>query len=428
MFPYLIPLRCCAALLCTLAGALAGALVSSPSWAAPYVPARDDTVLETLPYRLFRSAAQQALPPRPVIAVSQAPSSTAAMPDAAATNAAIQLARQDLEQARERGDPRFAGYALAALRPWRDQAQPPAAIVLMQATLDQYQHDFSSARTRLLKVLQSAPHPQVMAQAWLTLATIERVQGRYAESDRACNGLARLSSSYALACLAENAGLRGQNNQGDGARKQLNELLVSPGLQGVDQMDTRRWLLTTLAELDERAGRATHAERLYRQALASTPKDTQDGYLIFAYADFLLAQSRPKEVLRLLAHQPEPASDGVLLRRAIAEKKLGLKQAEASAAQLADRFEAARQRGDGAAKHGRELARFQLQVQGDAAAALINARANLLVQKEPVDWLVMTQAAVAANDTATLRDLKTRLAQQGLNDTRIERLLQAHAS
>ncbi len=405
MSTYSISLRCCVALLLS---------ISSLSEAAPYVPASDGVVLETLPYRLFRSDTRLALPPRP-----EPKSAVNTAPD---VSTAVQSARQYLEQARERGDPRFAGYALAALRPWRDDVQAPPAVVLMQATLDQYQHDFSKARVRLMHILQSAPAPKIAAQAWLTLATIERVQGNYAESDRACNSLARFTTSYALACLAENTGLRGQR---DSARTQLNDLLSSSALQGVEQIDTRRWLLTTLAELDERAGRTASAEHFYRQAFANTAKDAQDGYLIFAYADFLLAQSRPKEVLRLLANQPEPASDGVLLRRTIAEKKLGLKQAEASTIQLAERFDAARLRGDGAAKHGRELARFQLQVQNDSAGALINARENLRVQKEPVDWLVMAQAAAAAHDGQALQEVKIGLAQQGLSDARIARLLQS---
>ena len=51
-----------------------------------------------------------------------------------------------------------------------------------------------------------APRPQ----AWLTLATVRRVQGRYADSDLACQQVATNGAAlHAQACLAENAARAG---------------------------------------------------------------------------------------------------------------------------------------------------------------------------------------------------------------------------
>jgi len=86
------------------------------------------------------------------------------------------VARHDLARAREAGDPRFAGLALAALRPWPDTATAPSEVLLLRATQQQYLHEFD-ASVASLRLLLARPGGERMAQAWLTLATVLRVQG-----------------------------------------------------------------------------------------------------------------------------------------------------------------------------------------------------------------------------------------------------------
>ena len=99
---------------------------------------------------------------------------------------AVHLARLYIELGRAEADPRYYGYAQAALLPWWDRPAPPPDILLLRATLRQSQHDFPGALADLSQVLDQDPRN---AQAWLTRAVILRVTGDFAE------GSARLCAS-----------------------------------------------------------------------------------------------------------------------------------------------------------------------------------------------------------------------------------------
>ena len=200
--------------------ALSLAWIACAAQADPLVPDRDDQVIESLPATVVARNAVQSARRSPQAAVAQA--------------------REWLAQARRSGDPRPAGQAIAALEPWAARPQVSAEVVLMLATAEQFLHEFEPAAQRLQTLLAGdAAQPQ----AWLTLATLRRVQGRYADSDRACRQLLRLRAElYGRACLAENAALRGE---ADAARAELSRLLA----QRLDTA-TQGWLLTTLAELE----------------------------------------------------------------------------------------------------------------------------------------------------------------------------------
>jgi hypothetical protein len=153
------------------------------------------------------------------------------------------------------------------------------------------------------------------------------------------------------------------------------------------------WVLTRLAETEDRLGHHAEAEAAYvrAQALGLT-----DGYLLAAHADFLLDRGRPAEVLTLL--RGKERSDLLLLRLAIAAKALNAPEAAGWAADLTARFDAARLRGD--TVHQKEEARFALAVLGDAKRALPLASANFVVQLEPADARTLLEAALAAKQPA----------------------------
>lgn len=385
-------------------GMLAALLLAAsvPLGAAPRVPAGDDVIVETLPAIAGWSLEQRRLRQ----ALAQHPHDEAT---------AIAAAQAYLELARTQGDARYAGYAMGALQAWDSTAemQTPPAVLVMRATVAQFLHDFDAAETTLKSALARQPGN---AQAWITLATILRVRGRYAESDAACRALGRAGPAfYGLACLAENAGLRGDHAS---ARDTLRSLLADPNLQGAQQAGTRQWLLTTLAEVEELAGRPSAAEALYKQALQAE----RSGYLLLAYSDFLLRQKRPAEVPALLAK--EPRSDAVLLRLAIAARRAdsaGIARQDSE--ELQARFDAAAQRPGNAEAHAREGALFALDVQGDAMRALDLARVNVRLQREPIDLLLLARAAAAANDEEARSELRALMQKTGLRDARIESLL-----
>ena len=119
------------------------------------------------------------------------------------------------------------------------------------------------------------------------------------------------------------------------------------------------WVRTRLAEMAARLQRWPEAEAHFKEALQL---GVTDQFLLGAYADFLLQQKRPAEVLTLLAGWER--SDILLLRLAMAGRALNDTRAGGWAAQLRDRFAAAAQRGD--RLHEQEAARFELDIEGNA--------------------------------------------------------------
>ncbi|MEP7302292.1 MAG: hypothetical protein ABI699_12255 [Caldimonas sp.] len=376
-------------------GALAAAglfLCALAASAEPITPTRDDEVIEVLPAtagnrdedrRLRKALASQ---PRDAML-------------------AVRVAQRDLERARAGGDPRFAGQALAALRAWPDAATAPDEVLLMRATLQQYLHEFDASVVSLRQLL-ARPGSERQTQAWLTLATVLRVQGRYGDSDDACRRLAATGAElHASACLAENEALRGDVAS---ARKRFQALLASPRLAPA----TQGWLLTSLAELEERDGRAAAADAAFRGVLRLGP----DSYAAIAYADFLTAQGRPVEALEVLKN--EPRTDAVVLRLAIAGTRAKAPGAARDVAEMRERIALANQRPEARRFHGREQALFALFVDAAPARALELARGNVEHQREALDLLVFAEAARASGDPQAIEEARRLKASLGLHDRR----------
>ena len=365
--------------------------------AEPVTPTRDDEVIEVLPAAAGSRDEDRRLRKE-----------LAARPDDAAL--AVRVARRYLDRAREGGDPRFAGLALAALRPWPDAATAPGTVLLMRATLQQYLHEFDASVTSLHQLL-ARPGSEREAQGWLTLATVLRVQGRYADSDDACRRVSSAGSQlHASACLAENAALRGDVA---GARKSFEGMLAAPGVPAA----TRGWLLTSLAELEERDGRAPAADAAYRSVLGLGP----DSYAAIAYSDFLIAQGRPVEALKVLKN--ETRTDAVVLRLAIAGTRARAPGADRDVAEMRDRINLANQRPEAKKFHGREQAMFALFVDAAPQRALELARGDVEQQREALDLLVLAQAAKASGDAKAIDEARRLKTSQGLHDKRIDALL-----
>ena len=73
--------------------------------------------------------------------------------------------------------------------------------------------------------------------------------------------------------------------------------------------------------------------------------------------------------------------------------------------------------------HGREQAMFALYVERQPALALDLARGNVEQQREPLDLLVLAQAARASGDAAALAEARRLRDRVGLHDRRIDALL-----
>lgn len=376
------PCFACTAPLALLAQTLAAltALTALTAQAAPYVPASDAEVVQKLPARLDATARSQRAE------LSRQPQNLAL---------ALATAQAAITRSRQLGDPRELGLAQAALAPWWSLASPPSTVRLLRGIVLQSQHQFDAALADLGALARddAATPLAVQAQAGLSLASVLQVLGRLDEARAACEGLlaARFApqgsalSLPARACLSE---LRSLQGQGERATRELAAL--------AREAPDNRWLALLRAELAERRGEHSAAQALYRQASATG----SDVYAVAAFADWWLDQGQPARALALVK---DGESDALMLRRAIAMKRLNDPQAAGVAADLQSRFDAARLRGE--AFHAREEARLALDVQGQSARALRLAQANWAHQKEPADAVLLARAAVAAGQPDIARGL-----------------------
>lgn len=364
--------------------------------AAPYIPPSDSLVLEHVASRGDDGLADGR---RLKAALAREPRNVAM---------ATRLATLLIAQSRRESDPRPLGRAQAVLAPWWNEPDAPVAVLVLRATIRQSVHDFSAARLDLERALARDPRN---AQAWLTLATVQQVTGDLPAARASCARLARLAASLVQVTCA--AAVDGANGQAAGALLALTAAIEQS--RGAPA-GVLAWAATLQAELAQRAGRAELAEASFREALAL---DAGDAYAIAAYADFLLDQGRPRDVVRLIPAQTPV--DTLLLRYAIAARSLGVPEAENAARTLDARFAAARARGD--RTHLREQARFALQVSGDAPGALELALQNWQVQKEPADARIALEAAAATRQSSRVRAIADWARSTRVEDAAIARLV-----
>jgi predicted Zn-dependent protease len=376
-------------------GLLGAFLLWAVVQAAPHIPTDDRAVLERLP----------AKPNDPVMRELRGlRAALAAEPRNA--DLASRLALRYFEMASAEGDPRYVGYAEAALRPWRDH-DAPADVLFARGLVRQYRHDFSGALVDFQAVLQKRP-ADVGARAWR--AAIFMVQADYPAAASECDGLEEHASELlATGCSTYVKATTGHTRE---AYEELTETLADHSEAGAQ---ARLWTLTRLAEMAWRLDDPETADRLFKQALAL---GVDDNFLLAAYADFLLGRGRYPEVVAMLKEWRR--SDTLLLRLAQAEKKLRERDADDDTRALGDRFAAAALRGE--RLHMAEEARYLLDLKGDARGALTVAAENWKSQREPRDAQIVLEAALAARDPGPAAPVLQWLQQSGF-ESRVLRTL-----
>jgi Tfp pilus assembly protein PilF len=365
--------------------------------AEPMIPTNDDTILEHLP-GAGDKAARTARGLRSLLA--HAPGQI---------DLALRVAHDEMALGRAEGDPRYYGRAESALEPWLHLPDPPAPVRLARATLLQNRHDFDGALVDLDALIAADPKN---AQALLIRATVRQVRGEYQGAAADCRALSDLAQPpVTRVCLAAIDGLTGH---AEAALDQLKSATLA--LRENSEPDLALWSLTIAGEIAARLDRPAAAEAAFRDARALGRRDV---YLLGAYADFLLDQGRPAEVVDLL--KTEVRVDPLLLRLAMAERLTGAPEADAHVADLGRRFDTARLRGD--TIHQREEARFQLALMHRPDAALALARANWGVQREPADARIFLEAAEAAGRPEAASPVLAWYGANHIEDTRIAALI-----
>jgi tetratricopeptide (TPR) repeat protein len=374
-------------------------LALHPCRAEPYRPTADTQVLATVPARASDPRARE------LLALRQAWRA-----DPQDVVLSVRLARRYFEEVAAEGDPRYVGYAQAALQPWWALSDPPAPVRVMRALLLQFDHRFDPALADLDAALRADPQDGP-ALSWRT--AILMVQGRFSDARQGCEQMAPLTTPLvAVACRAQ---VDAATGHAPAAAQALQRALAESPDAAPDE---RLWALTRLAETEERRGGFVAAEKAFGQAMALTVPDV---YLLAAYADFLLDRGRAADVLALLKGRER--ADVLLLRLAQAAKMAHTEAATRLSAEMAARFDAARRRGD--TTHRKEESRFVLALQGDPARALLLAQENFAVQREPIDARILLEAALAARNAAAARPALAWIAASGIQSVALQPLADA---
>ena len=365
--------------------------------AAPFLPSSDAQVLERLPARATEPRARELQALR--LAWRQQPGDV---------QRATGLAARYFDAMAAEGDPRYIGYAQAALAPWWSLAAPPPAVRVLRAKLLQFDHRFTEALADLDAVLQADPAD---VESWAWRAAIHMVQANYAQARHSCEQLAaRVPPLIGVACTAQ---VDAATGRAEAAAAALRGALA--GAAPSSDPAQRLWALTRLAETEERRGAHDAAEAAFRQALAL---GVDDVYLLAAYADFLLDRKRPAEVLTLLKDRTR--ADVLLLRLALAARAAGAPGHEAWAHSLGERFDAAALRGD--TTHRKEASRYRLALRAQPEQALALARENFAEQREPADARILLEAALAARQPAAAAPALAWLAASGIQSVALQGL------
>ncbi len=235
--------------LLTLGFALIFCLVVGAAQAAPNTPKSDDEVLERLPFKASAAEGRELRALRRALA--EQPQNM---------ERALALARRYFDLASAEGDPRYVGYAEAAIRPWSQAAEPPVEILVMRALLRQYRHEFDPALADLARAAERDPDN---AEIWSWRAAILQVQADYAGARTACARLAPLASALlATACTSFIDGLTGKSKEA------YAELAAALARRPDADPELKLWIETRLAEMALVQGRDELAERHFKAGLA----------------------------------------------------------------------------------------------------------------------------------------------------------------
>jgi tetratricopeptide (TPR) repeat protein len=192
---------------------------------------------------------------------------------------AVAVAGRYVELGQSQTDPRYYGYAQAALGPWWGLADPPPEVLLLRAAIRQSRHEFDKALEDLAQLLKKDPRNP---QAWLMQAVVLIVRADYQAALHACEALVQLRRGFlAFSCMGSVASLSGQAQGGY-------DLLALAKAQSQGATEPERVRLETLlGKTAERLGDSGRAEGHFQEAQRLGP---HDAYLLGAYADSSLTR------------------------------------------------------------------------------------------------------------------------------------------
>lgn len=315
-------------------------------------------------------------------------------------DALLALGNRYLTLAAKTGDERYLGYTTQLLQRAADDRPP--AVATLQARLLQRQHRFAAALDVLEPLLRANPRD---AEAHLLAAYILMAQGRADAALPHCRGAVAEAPVAGIHCAARAQALSGHS---DIAYEKLSALMNST----VATADEQRDMALTLAEIAERRGRDSEAERHLLSVLKS---DSRNTLALSRLADIYLRQRRYSDCWQLLRDNDTHAA--LLLRKTIAAMALGIPAATELRQRVQRNFEIENLRSETYAS--RDYSTYLLALAKRPQAAFGAALKNWETQRDPEDALAVLQAAACAGaDSDRIAGIRQWIAQTRLEDMR----------
>ena len=319
------------------------------------------------------------------------------------------VASRYLAMGNRTGEPRYYGYARAAISNWWE-TDATAAVLKIRAKLKEKDHLYDDALADLQLAVKQSPDD---AQALIEIGNIYRVKGKYAEAMKIGDRLQSIAGEIPAALCR--APVMAQTGNAQEAYDLLSKILPEAKEKFPS---TVQFILTIRAEIADALGRSSEVKEHFTDGLA---RDAGDTYLLRGYGDFLLDQGKPAEALTLLREHTNDT--GAMLRAAIAARESGeMKLANQWTEELETRFEEIRLRG--ALPHGRFESRLELKLKDDPKTALKIALENWQKQKEVRDSRHVLEAAIAAKDPAAAKPVVEFLKANRNEHVTLKKLLQ----
>lgn len=365
-------------------------LLSSGTWAKPYIPADENQILIEI---------EQSTALRELKSLRQAFNN-----EKGNLSLLSRIIARYIKLGREHADERYFSYAEALLTPLVQTESLDITLKVQWADILQRQHQFVQAQQVLDQVLTLH---RGHAQARLMRAVIYQAKGQYSLAMKDCKALlGRVELLVSTTCITQIDGLQGH--------LQRSIPLLQRTLEQYSNSDdeTLRWSRTVLAEMLIRAGKPEQASH-YLEAVQQS--QTLDVYALAIKADMLIQQGRYRETMSLL--EPHKQIGKLLLRFVIASNMAG-QAYEQDLENLSAIIERSRLLPGSA--HLRFLARYYLDVEKNPPLALTTARVNWQQQREPDDALLLARSLLAVQDYTALQAFRQELLGSGLADQRIE--------
>lgn len=407
-------------------------LWASQVLAAPYIPKQDNEVVERLPLSLI--SVRQKNQSNNSVSGDNSVSDNAQ----ADLNTQLNLAKQYIITAQVEADPRWYGYAQAALSNWWDSETAPLEVRLFKAMILQHNHQFDEALLQLDQVLSQQPRN---AQARLVRAQVYLVKNDYQAARHDCQALTWLTSSLiTINCLAQVDSLTGNAAFSYAQLQKLIKERVTEPTDGFTPNSAADSATTpeeqfdvylTLATIAHRLGKSTDAEAYYRRALVISPKND---FALIHYADLLLEQQKYTAVRELINVSTQHLGLQTRLLEALITQQQTAENANTANKNLADslsdnlqqQFNQAIQRDQATTEKtfpAKDFARFALHILEKPESALSAAVTNWQTQREPEDALLLLETAIAANDVQQIEIVAHWVEQTGIEDIRLQQTL-----